>query len=87
MDENHDVWIEPEEVAEAMLKLIESPEFPGGSVIEVTKGATRVLEVYGDKGPKGKGTSLSKGKEEIEKLMAEIKSRRDKSKGYLEGFT
>jgi hypothetical protein len=40
-----DVILEPEEVAEAMLRLVEGQEYPGGTVLEVlAEGKTRVVE-------------------------------------------
>jgi 3-hydroxybutyrate dehydrogenase len=40
-----DVLIHPDEVAERMLDVVESDEYPGGTVLEVTKGRTRRLAV------------------------------------------
>ncbi|KIW27757.1 uncharacterized protein PV07_07465 [Cladophialophora immunda] len=40
-----DVVIQPEEVADVMLRVIEGAEYPGGTVLEVTKGRTRFLAV------------------------------------------
>lgn len=41
IDENVDDWVEPEEVAEAMLRCCEDDEVVGGYVMEVLKGNTR----------------------------------------------
>lgn len=40
-----DVILEPEELAEAMLTLVESGSYPGGTVLEVLKNKTRVVKV------------------------------------------
>ena len=40
-----DVILEPEELAMAMLMLVESDDYPGGTVLEVLKNKTRVVKV------------------------------------------
>jgi NAD(P)-dependent dehydrogenase (short-subunit alcohol dehydrogenase family) len=51
VDEARDAWVEPREVAEAMLALCEDPQYPGGTVLEVGKAYTRVVGQFGDMGP------------------------------------
>lgn len=52
-------WIPMEEVVEAMVQLITSPEYPGGTVLEVTKGATRRVELVNNPGPpEGTGATI-----------------------------
>lgn len=40
-----DVILAPEELAEAMLLLVESDSYPGGTVLEVLKDKTRIVKV------------------------------------------
>lgn len=40
-----DVLIEPEELADVMLRVVEGADYPGGTVLEVIKGRTRYLAV------------------------------------------
>lgn len=68
VDENNDEWVEPEEVAEAMLSLIEAHKHIGGTVLEVGKHQTRHVEVLNDPGPSGAGHTVSaagKAKDDI----------------------
>ncbi|KAH7062230.1 short-chain dehydrogenase [Macrophomina phaseolina] len=51
VDEGRDGWATPEEVAEAMLRCCEDEALVGGTVLEVGKGNTRVVDVYNDPGP------------------------------------
>lgn len=41
LDEAVDAWVEPEEVADALLRCCEDKDVVGGWVLEVTKGQTR----------------------------------------------
>ncbi|CAM1510713.1 Fc.00g010480.m01.CDS01 [Cosmosporella sp. VM-42] len=50
VDQNQDVWVTPQEVAEAMLVCLESEEYIGGTVLEVGK-VTRQVQVFNDPGP------------------------------------
>lgn len=58
-DEEHDIWIQPEEVAERMLMCAEDDEITGGYVMEVTKDKYRKVDWKMDPGPEGPGTSVS----------------------------
>lgn len=58
--EGVDEWVEPEEVAEAMLRCVVDPEVGGGWVMEVLKDATRNV-VVGAPAPEGKGGRVSGG--------------------------
>jgi NAD(P)-dependent dehydrogenase (short-subunit alcohol dehydrogenase family) len=79
-EEGEDVWATPEEVAVAMLGLVEG-ELKGGTVLEVGKGQTRVVECYNDPGPplevKGSGHTLGKARvlddQAVEVLRGEMK--------------
>lgn len=59
LDENKDAWVEPEEVAEAMIRLLEDQELGGGTVLEVGKGQTRKVAQVNDPGPSGAGHTVS----------------------------
>ena len=73
-----DEWVLPEEVAEAMISLIEQDEVvspascdgpsirvKGGTIIEVSKGSVREVKVFNDPGPSGPGNTAT-GKEALE---------------------
>ncbi|KAL1632668.1 hypothetical protein SLS56_003365 [Neofusicoccum ribis] len=51
VDQERDGWATAEEVAEAMVKCIEDERLVGGTVLEVGKGCTRRVEIFGDPGP------------------------------------
>ncbi|TGO50404.1 hypothetical protein BCON_0184g00090 [Botryotinia convoluta] len=51
-------WVTPEFVAEAMLELIESEEYPGGTILEVGK-VKRKVEVFNDPGPSRTSTAVT----------------------------
>ena len=59
LDEARDQWVQPEEVAEAMLRCCEDDEVTGGWVMEVLKGKTRNVEWRLDPGPSGPGGEAS----------------------------
>ncbi|KUJ20148.1 NAD(P)-binding protein [Mollisia scopiformis] len=46
-----DEWVTTEEVASAMLDMVEKEEYVGGTVLEVGKGARRKVENVNDPGP------------------------------------
>ena len=52
-----DVRIPPEEIADAMLHVIEGEFYPGGTVLEVLKGKTRVLHPDSPL-PQGSGSTV-----------------------------
>lgn len=58
-----DEWATTEEVASAMLELVEKDEFVGGTVLEVAKGRTRRVELFNDPGP----MEVKEGSSTIEK--------------------
>ncbi|KAI1488748.1 short-chain dehydrogenase [Biscogniauxia mediterranea] len=51
LDAERDGWVTPEEVAAAMLRCVEDDAVPGGAVLEVGKGCTRLVRTYDDPGP------------------------------------
>jgi NAD(P)-dependent dehydrogenase (short-subunit alcohol dehydrogenase family) len=46
IDETKDAWATPEEVAEAMLRLLEETELGGGKILEVGAKQTRLVEAF-----------------------------------------
>jgi hypothetical protein len=51
VDQERDLWVTPEEVAEGMLRCMESGELPGGTILEIGAGVTRKVEAFNDPGP------------------------------------
>ncbi|KAM0703206.1 hypothetical protein Q7P35_009144 [Cladosporium inversicolor] len=53
-------WIPMEEVVNAMFAMISQPEYPGGTVLEITRGSTRKVELVNDPGPvSGTGATIT----------------------------
>ena len=49
-----------EEVVDAMMAVITKPEYPGGTVLEITCGSTRKIELVNDPGPvAGTGATIT----------------------------
>lgn len=49
-------WIQPVEIAEIMLEMIESKEYKSGQVMEAGgRGKNRLVGIYNDPGPPGVG--------------------------------
>ncbi|KAL7275765.1 hypothetical protein RUND412_001272 [Rhizina undulata] len=80
IDEGVDEWVEPEEVAEAMLHLVESDVMRGGTILEVGKGQTRVVTTYMDPGPSGPGHTVAKNYLSEREVLAILKAERDENK-------
>ena len=59
LDEEKDAWVEPDEVARALLRCCEDPEIVGGYVMEVLKDATRNVEWFNAPAPTGPGATVS----------------------------
>lgn len=73
IDGAKDEWVEPEDVALAMLSLVEKDEYVGGTVLEVGKGQTREVHVLNDVGPSGSGhtvSGLKKGVDEVWEILS-----------------
>ncbi|KAK1070316.1 hypothetical protein LTR12_009397 [Friedmanniomyces endolithicus] len=68
LDSAQDAWVEPSEVAEAMLRCCEDDSVVGGWVLEVGKGQTRNVEWRDDPGPRGAGMSAGNA----EKAVGEV---------------
>ncbi|KAK4994320.1 hypothetical protein LTR66_005617 [Elasticomyces elasticus] len=74
VDEENDVFLTPEEVAEAMLKCVQDEAIGGGWVLEVTKNKTRKVEALNDPGPSGDGSRVShseRGSQEVFQWLGE----------------
>lgn len=54
IDQENDVWVTPDEVAEAMLVSLEDANIPSGSIVEVGSEYTRVVQPFNDPGPMGR---------------------------------
>ncbi|KAI0593177.1 short-chain dehydrogenase [Biscogniauxia sp. FL1348] len=72
LDAERDGWVTPEEVAAAMLRCVEDDALPGGSVLEVGKNCTRLVQTYNDPGPDldpAKGLVTRNGDKGVEAVM------------------
>lgn len=69
-DETKDSWVEPEEVAEAMLRCVEDREVVGGWVLEVTKGNSRNVPATDAHGPEGPGGGISNAKVNVDEVFS-----------------
>ncbi|CAK4032421.1 Carbonyl reductase family member 4 [Lecanosticta acicola] len=72
LKEEQDEWVEPEEVAEAMLRCCEDDMVDGGYVMEVLKGRTRHVDWKMDPGPQGPGFSASNRAGMIAELLGSL---------------
>ncbi|KAL2202458.1 NAD(P)-binding protein [Sarocladium strictum] len=73
IEEGKDEWVEPEDVALAMIGLIEEEKYVGGTVLEVGKDQTREVRILNDPGPSGAGHTVSdasKGINEVFDILA-----------------
>lgn len=60
IDEKTDEWATPEEVAQAMLDMVQDAALPGGMILEVGKEHRREVPLYNNPGPqRGQGTVAS----------------------------
>lgn len=70
LDQEKDTWVLPEEVAEGMLRCVEDPELPGGTILEIGHECTRKVEAFNDPGPMGRPGMLSSNhKEKVEETF------------------
>ncbi|KAK2029761.1 short chain dehydrogenase [Colletotrichum zoysiae] len=51
LDVIQDGWVTPQEVAEAMLRCVTEDSLAGGSILEVGKDRTRLVQAFNDPGP------------------------------------
>jgi hypothetical protein len=59
LDESKDAWVTPEEVADAMIELVENKEYVGGTILEVGHEHRRVVPQFNNPGPSGAGQTVS----------------------------
>jgi 3-hydroxybutyrate dehydrogenase len=59
VDELKDEWVTKEQVANAMLDLVQRSEYIGGTVLEVGVERNRLVEMLNDSGPEGRGMAVS----------------------------
>lgn len=72
--ESAELFLEPEEIARGMLELCENPEYGNGTILEVSKGATRVVPLYHAPPPNGKGVMVPGIAESAQRIWDELKS-------------
>ncbi|KAF2202330.1 NAD(P)-binding protein [Delitschia confertaspora ATCC 74209] len=72
-DDGKDEWASPEEVAEAMVRLLEKGQLEGRTILEVGAGVTRRVEMLGDPGPQGRGVRISGATEEFEGVLGRLR--------------
>ncbi|EXF80690.1 hypothetical protein CFIO01_07543 [Colletotrichum fioriniae PJ7] len=70
--EGVELFLEPEEVARGMLELCDNPEYGNGTILEVSKGATRVVPLYRAEPPSGVGVVLPRLAENAEKVWKKL---------------
>jgi len=67
---DQDVYITPEEVAQALYRLCVEDELKGGTVLEVAAaGETRKVEAFNDPGPQGKGHTVTNWKVAVDEVF------------------
>jgi len=71
VDENAgDKWVTPDECAEAMMKCMVDDSVPGGSVLEIGAGYTRLVGQFNDPGPAGgQGMTVGNAKVLVEEVF------------------
>jgi hypothetical protein len=68
-----DILLTPDEVADAMMQLCESAEYGNGTILEVSKGATRVVPMFNAPPPTGKGIFLKGWVDAEDKVVESLK--------------
>ncbi|KAF2430938.1 NAD(P)-binding protein [Tothia fuscella] len=69
VDQEKDVWVTPEEIAAAMLRLLTEDDLVGGTVLEVGSQASRVVPAFMNPGPRGEGMGISHGEKAVEEVF------------------
>jgi NAD(P)-dependent dehydrogenase (short-subunit alcohol dehydrogenase family) len=72
VNEETDVWITPEEIAEQMLRLLEDEELVGGTILEVGKGHNRIVPMFNNPGPQGEGMGSSNSQVAVEEALGNL---------------
>jgi len=74
LNEEVDMWITPEEIAEQMLRLLEDQELVGGTILEVGKGQSRIVPMFNNPGPKGDGMSAANAQIAVEEALDNLRT-------------
>jgi NAD(P)-dependent dehydrogenase (short-subunit alcohol dehydrogenase family) len=70
VDQEKDLWVTPEEVAEGMLRCVEDGSLVGGTILEVGAGCTREVKAFNDPGPMGRpGMQVSHAHEKVDEVF------------------
>ncbi|KAB5528975.1 NAD-dependent 15-hydroxyprostaglandin dehydrogenase [Coniochaeta sp. 2T2.1] len=69
-----DKFIEPEEIAEAMLALCEDEKYGDGTVLETLKNHRRVVPLYGNVPPQGEGMQITGFSKMQDDLLESLKT-------------
>ncbi|QPC69759.1 hypothetical protein HYE68_000511 [Fusarium pseudograminearum] len=73
MLEQDTILISPEEVAQGMWRLVIDPELGDGTILEVTKGATRVVPLYNAPAPTGEGVMVPGYADSVEEIYERLR--------------
>lgn len=73
MVDDKTVFIEPEEIAEAMYDLVVDEKLGNGTIYECSRGATRVVPEYNAPPPSGEGSSVAGYYDAQKELYARLK--------------
>ncbi|OHE96472.1 hypothetical protein CORC01_08235 [Colletotrichum orchidophilum] len=80
--EGSELFLEAQEITRGMLELCENPEHGDGTILEVNKGATRVVPLYLAESPSGVSAVLPRLAENTEKIWNKLGSEGLKAKAY-----
>lgn len=72
VDEERDTWVEPSQVAQVMLDLVQKEEHVGGTILEIGAEMVRKVDLLNDPGPNGKGHTMSSIDNAIGSTMASV---------------
>lgn len=75
VDEAKDVWVTPEEVADAMVELVEKAEYVGGTILEIGHEHRRIVPHLMNPGPSGAGHGLSNAAGAFEDVFEKLTGR------------
>ncbi|KAF9879442.1 nad-dependent 15-hydroxyprostaglandin dehydrogenase [Colletotrichum karsti] len=73
-EESEKLFLKPEEIARGMLELCENPEYGNGTILEVSKGKSRVVPLYHAEPPEGAGVVVPKFAEGAEKIWSQLEN-------------
>ncbi|KAM9884967.1 NAD-dependent 15-hydroxyprostaglandin dehydrogenase (short-chain dehydrogenase) [Verticillium dahliae] len=68
-----DIFIHPDEIARGMMALCEDPAYGDGTILEVTKGSTRVVPLYHAEPPSGVGSMVPGYQKAADELVTYVK--------------